>query len=182
MDSSQQDMLKLLGQDEILSHLQESISNATKSILIVGPWIDAYFARKIIDSIVTPDLPVSFIVRVEEDDSIDTKTLSALNLAHKNLKKCHARCLKKLHSKVILIDKQVFYLGSANWYWYSLHESLEMVITGDISTIPDLLNDLEIYWESGTDLITDDFKDCEDTEPVKTHKHYPTDNNSKKIK
>jgi len=168
---SQNPKLKLLGRGQILPHLQTSISQATDSILIVGPWLDAYFVGKIIDSIVDPNIGVSFIVRIEDDDIIDSKTLSALNLARKNIKKFQARTLKNLHSKIIILDKDIFYLGSTNWYWYSLHESLEFTVTGKTSIIPDIISEMDSYWEKATPLTMNDMKDYNDFEPIKKDIH-----------
>ncbi len=164
---SQNSKLKLLGRGQILPHLQMSISKATDSILIVGPWLDAYFVRNIINSIDDQNIGVSFIVRIEDDNVIDSKTLSALNLARKNIKNFQARTLKNLHSKIILLDKDIFYLGSTNWYWYSLNESLEVTVTGKISLIPDIISEMDSYWEKATPLTVDYMKDYNDLEPIK---------------
>lgn len=159
--------LELLGRGQILPHILQSISKAEQSILIVGPWIDAYFVGKIIDSLSTPGIEVRFIVRIEEDDTVDSKTLSALNLARKKLENFQSGSLHNLHSKVIIIDKQIFYLGSTNWYWYSLNKSLELTVTGNTSILPGIIPEVEDYWENGTPLTTDHLKDHLDFEPIK---------------
>jgi phosphatidylserine/phosphatidylglycerophosphate/cardiolipin synthase-like enzyme len=163
--------LKLLSRGVILPHLQTSISQATDSILIVGPWLDAYFVGEIIDSLADLNMGVSFIVRIEDGYVIDSKTLSALNLARKNIKNFQARTLKNLHSKIILIDKDIFYLGSTNWYWYSLHESLEVTVTGKTFILPGIISEMDSYWEKATPLSIDDMKDYNDFEPIKKDIH-----------
>lgn len=163
--------LKLLGRGQILPHIQTSISQATDSILIAGPWLDAYFVREIIDSLGDQNIGVSFIVRIEDGYVIDSKTLSALNLARKNIKNFQARTLKNLHSKIILIDKDIFYLGSTNWYWYSLHESLEVTVTGKTFILPEIISEMDSYWENATPLTIDDMKDHNDFEPIKKDIH-----------
>ena len=85
--------LEILGKGQLLNHLQASISRARQSIWIVGPWLDAYFVGKIIDSLSIPEVEVYFIVRVDGEGVIDSKTLSALNLARKNLDYFQARSL-----------------------------------------------------------------------------------------
>lgn len=167
MKSKPSEFLKLLKKGELLPHLQPSISQAAKSIRIVGPWLDAYFVGKVIDSIDDLNIDVSFIVRIEEDEIIDAKTLSALNLARKNIPNFQAKTLKNLHSKIILIDNEIFYLGSANWYWYSLHESLEVSVTGKTSLLPELITLMEYYWEKATLLTEDDLKGYNDLDPIK---------------
>jgi len=163
--------LKLLGKGQLLPHLQMSISKASQRIWIVGPWLDAYFVGKVIDSISYPEIEVRFIVRIDDDGIIDSKTLSALNLARKNIPNYHARSLLNLHSKALLIDKDVFYLGSTNWYWYSLHKSQEMTVTGKTIIIPELILELKDYWEKAIPLNTRDVKSYHDLEPIKKDVH-----------
>ena len=165
--SSLNPKLKLLGRGQVLSHLEGSISRAQDSILIVGPWLDSYFTGKIINSLPAPEIEVSFIVRIDGDDPIDGKTLSALNLAREKIKNFQARTIPNLHSKVILIDQEIFYMGSTNWYWYSLHESLEATVTGETSSIPEIITEMNNYWEKATPLTMDDLKDYHDLEPIK---------------
>ncbi|MBF4475903.1 phospholipase D-like domain-containing protein [Methanobacterium formicicum] len=157
--------LKLLGQDQLLPWLQHDISQVTQSIMIVGPWLDAYFVAKVLDSMQTTKIGVRFLVRIDGDELIDTKTLSALNLARENLENFQARTLPYLHSKVILLDQAIFYLGSANWYWYSLHKSLETTITGKIDILPGLTTEMDRYWEKATPLTREDLKNYHDLEP-----------------
>ncbi len=166
MNLKKTEKLKLLGKGEVLPFLQSSISQATASILIVGPWIDAYFVRKVMDSLPSLEIEVQFMVRIEEEVEIDSKTRSALNLARKNIPKFQAKTLQNLHSKVIIIDNNIYYLGSANWYWYSLNESLEVTITGKISNLPELITEMNDYWEKATTLTDDDLKGFNDFEPI----------------
>ncbi len=164
--------LKLLGKGQILPHLHNSILQATHSIVIVGPWLDAYFTRMVVDSLSQPDLPVLFLVRVDEDGLVDGKTLSALNLARENLENFQARTLPQLHSKVIIIDNEIFYLGSANWYWYSLHESLETTVTGKTSALPELVPEIDSFWQMATPLTREDMADYRDLEPIMRDDHF----------
>ena len=157
--------LKLLGQDQLLPWLQHDISQVTQSIMVVGPWLDAYFVAKVLDSMQTTKIGVRFLVRIDGDELIDAKTLSALNLARENLENFQARTLPYLHSKVILLDQALFYLGSANWYWYSLHKSLETTITGKIDILPGLTTEMDRYWEKATPLTREDLRCYHDLEP-----------------
>ncbi|BDZ71395.1 phospholipase D-like domain-containing protein [Methanobacterium petrolearium] len=164
--------LTLLGKDQIIPQLQNSILQATNSIMIVGPWLDAYFTRIVIDSLPQPDLAVLFLVRIDDDGLVDGKTMSALNLAQENLENFQARTLPQLHSKVIIIDDITFYLGSANWYWYSLHKSLETTVTGKTSILPELVPEIYGYWEKATPLTKEDLKDHRDLEPIMSDDHF----------
>jgi hypothetical protein len=158
-------MLKLLTRGILLAHLKEAISNTGESIFIVGPWLDAYFTRIIVNSITNNDVEVKFIVRVD-DGVIDTKTLSALNLAGQNLNNFKAKSLENLHSKVILIDNRIFFLGSANWYWYSLNLGVEVTINGTTDQLPELIIELEKYWDEGIPIPDDLISKFQDFEPV----------------
>lgn len=164
--------LNLLGKGQILPHLQNSIQQATSSIMIVGPWLDAYFTRIVVDSLPQPDLAVLFLVRIDDDGLVDGKTLSALNLARENLENFQARTLPQLHSKVIIIDNEIFYLGSANWYWYSLHASLETTVTGETSILPELIPEIDRFWQMATPLTREDMVNYRDLEPVMRDDHF----------
>ncbi len=159
--------LKLLTKGQLIPHLKEAISNTKESIFIVGPWMDAYFARIIIDSLPNKEVEVKFIVRAD-DGVIDTKTLSALNLARQNLNKFQANSLENLHSKVILIDGEIFFLGSANWYWYSLNQGVEVIVKGDISLLPELLQELDQYWMESSHISMEDIEKNRDFTPIDT--------------
>lgn len=163
--------IKLLNTSQLLSDLKESISKAKQNIMIVGPWLDAFFIKEILKSLNDNDLEFKFVVRLDKQE-IDKKTLSALNLARLNLKNFQAKSLNKLHTKVILIDEKVFYLGSANWYWYSLHESIELTIKGSISELPGLMDELNIYWNEGSPIAEEDVKDFTDFEPFKEENYF----------
>jgi hypothetical protein len=159
-------MLKLLTRGNLLTHLKEAIINTGESIFIVGPWLDAYFIRLIINSISNKDVEVKFIVRID-DGVIDTKTMSALNLARQNLNNFKAKSLENLHSKVILIDNEIFFLGSANWYWYSLNLGVEVTINGTTDQLPELIPELEKYWDEGAPIPDDLISKFQDFEPIR---------------
>jgi hypothetical protein len=165
--------IKLLTKGQLLPHLEDSISKAEQSIFIVGPWLDAYFARIVINSLIDKDIQVKFIVRIDEG-VIDGKTLSALHLAHQNFRNFKARALENLHSKIILIDSQIFFLGSANWYWYSLNKGIEVAVMGQVNVIPDLKSEVHSYWEesSPVDLSSLTILDCKPVKEIKRKNDY----------
>jgi hypothetical protein len=159
-------MFKLLGKGELLAQIGASISDAESSIWVVGPWLDAYFMRKITDSLTHPDLPLKFIVRMDKG-LVNGKTLSALNLARQHLANFQARALENLHSKILVVDDEIFFLGSANWYWYSLKVSVEATIQGNTIHLPELLPEIERYWEQAAVIPTEEIKKNKDFEPLK---------------
>lgn len=155
----------LLKKDRIVPELVECFSNARKSIDIFGPWLDIYFTRLLVNSL-SKELNVKFEVR-EDDGVIEKKTLSALNFADQNLKNFQARSLENLHCKIILIDLEIFFLGSTNWYWYSLNKGIEVIIKGYTRELPDLIAEIEKYWTDGTPIEREIIKNYQDFKPVK---------------
>lgn len=162
--SKSSESFKIIGKGKVLQYLRGHISHAQKSILIVGPWIDGYFVQEVIDSLPNKKIEVKFIVRIDGLEEIDAKTLSALNLASKNIPNYQAKTLEKLHSKVILIDEETFYLGSTNWFWYSLNKAMEFTIISEPT--PEFLLELENYWKMGNKISTDLTKDYNDIKPI----------------
>jgi phosphatidylserine/phosphatidylglycerophosphate/cardiolipin synthase-like enzyme len=55
--------------------------------------------------------------------------------------------LERLHAKCLLIDQRIAYVGSANWYRYSLEESLEIVLRGPAAAVAGLQQTCEELWE-----------------------------------
>lgn len=155
---------KIIGKGKVLQYLRGHISQAKKSILIIGPWIDGYFVQEVIDSLPNKEIEVKFIVRIDVLKEIDAKTKAALNLASQKIKTYEAKTLEKLHSKVIVIDEETFYLGSTNWYWYSLNEAFEFTIIGKPTS--EFMQELNEYWNKATKINNDVVKDYTDTKPI----------------
>jgi phosphatidylserine/phosphatidylglycerophosphate/cardiolipin synthase-like enzyme len=66
-------------------------------------------------------------------------------------RKTLVRLLEDLHAKLIVIDDNVVYCGSANWYQYSLQESRELVLRGPADDAVGLLDELHTIWEMGSE-------------------------------
>lgn len=62
------------------------------------------------------------------------------------------RTLRTLHAKIMVIDEEVAYCGSANWYRYSLETSREVVLRGPADDASGLLDLAEGLWQEGTGL------------------------------
>jgi phosphatidylserine/phosphatidylglycerophosphate/cardiolipin synthase-like enzyme len=54
-----------------------------------------------------------------------------------------------LHAKCLKIDKHIVYVGSANWYRYSLEKSREILLRGDVNLIDGRCAELENLWDQG---------------------------------
>jgi phosphatidylserine/phosphatidylglycerophosphate/cardiolipin synthase-like enzyme len=73
----------------------------------------------------------------------------ALSILSDHWANFEVRTLPGLHAKCICIDNQIAFVGSANWYRYSLEESLEIVLRGPISSAQGLDREFEAFWEQG---------------------------------
>jgi phosphatidylserine/phosphatidylglycerophosphate/cardiolipin synthase-like enzyme len=51
---------------------------------------------------------------------------------------------------VIVIDDEIGYCGSANWYRYSLEESREIVLRGPVASAQGLLDEVQLIWDQAT--------------------------------
>jgi hypothetical protein len=57
---------KCVGPGEVLAFLRADLRRATKSLLIIGPWLDDYFAEQVIKP-ASRDLGVRVLVRPETE-------------------------------------------------------------------------------------------------------------------
>lgn len=143
----------LIGPGRVLAYLREDLASASKSIAIVGPWLDDYFAEQIILS-APANLEARLIVRDENqvDPRAQKRTAAALSIFAGQWKDFRAKSLENLHAKFLCIDNRIAYVGSANWYRYSLEKSLEAVLKGPKDEIAGFDEELERLWRKGKDL------------------------------
>ena len=139
-----------LGKGSVLGHLRADLKRASVEVWVVGPWIDAFFARILAGSLpAAPELRV--ITRPLRGASVDFRAhASAARLYFEERPKTVVKLLGALHAKVIVIDETVVYCGSANWYRYSLEESCELVLRGPATGVDGLLDALQTLWEQAT--------------------------------
>jgi len=143
----------LIGPGKILAYLRDDLSRASQSLVIVGPWIDDFFAEQVV-SASSPRLDVRAIVRAEiqMDPMAWQRTSAALSIFAYHWKAFRVRTQERLHAKFLCIDEKIVYLGSANWYRYSLEESLEVVLKGPKNEIIGFDEELERLWRKGVNL------------------------------
>lgn len=143
----------LIGPGKVLAYLREDLSRASKSLVIVGPWLDDYFAEQVV--LVAPTgLDARAIVRVEQqmDSEAWQRTLAALSIFSNHWRTFNARAQERLHAKFICIDDKIAYIGSANWYRYSLEKSLEVVLRGPKNEILGFDEESDSLWRNSIDL------------------------------
>ncbi len=138
-----------VGPGKALAHVRKDLRSAVKSVLLIGPWIDDYVAEQI-TLVASRDLNVRVLVRAERQVELEvwTRIAAALSVFAGHWPSFEARSLERLHAKCLLIDDQIAYVGSANWYRYSLEESAEIVLRGPVESVTGLQQDCECLWES----------------------------------
>lgn len=151
--------LKAIGAGKILKYLLSDIKSARQSLFVVGPWIDSYFAEKIVSSL-RKNISVKFLVRCSEHDSQVSRivTLSSLSIIRNCVANFEARALSNLHAKAIIIDNKIIYAGSVNWYKYSLEHSLELTLRMRLSYVPGLKRILDKYWKEASPIPEKEFR------------------------
>jgi phosphatidylserine/phosphatidylglycerophosphate/cardiolipin synthase-like enzyme len=121
--------------------------------VIVGPWLDDYFADQVV--LAAPsELGARAIVRDEEqmDPEAWQRTSAALSIFAAKWNDFKAKTQGRLHAKFLCIDDKILYLGSANWYRYSLEKSFELVLRGPKNEIIGFDEELERLWRNAADL------------------------------
>lgn len=138
---------KAIGAGKVLAYLRGDIQKARKSLFVVGPWIDGYFVKEII-SVMRKDISVRFLIRLEySNDETRFATLASLKALQEHVNIFESRSSPTLHAKVIIIDNDIVYIGSTNWYRYSIEQALEITLRGLLSSIMNLQDILDEYWE-----------------------------------
>ena len=141
---------RALGPGNLMGHLRSDLKKATREVLIVGPWIDSFFADLVIGA--SPSA-VAFRILTRPLGAMSPGFLEHAQAARQRFTdRGHAeiRTLHHLHAKVILIDGIIAFCGSANWYRYSLEEAAEIVLRGDSEEVPTLLDELASLWDQAT--------------------------------
>jgi phosphatidylserine/phosphatidylglycerophosphate/cardiolipin synthase-like enzyme len=141
---------RALGPGNLLGHLRSDLKRAAREVVIVGPWIDSFFADLVISAC---PASAAFRVLTRPLDAMSRGFLEHAKAARQRFTdrgKTEIRTLHHLHAKVILIDGAITFCGSANWYRYSLEEAAEIVLRGDGQEVPTLLDELASLWDQAT--------------------------------
>jgi phosphatidylserine/phosphatidylglycerophosphate/cardiolipin synthase-like enzyme len=137
-----------VGPGKVLAYVRADLRTAKQSLLLIGPWLDDYVAEQM--SLVAPrSLAARVLVRSQRqvEPQVWERILAALSAFARHWSGFEARTLDRLHAKCLLIDERIAYVGSANWYRYSLEESLEIVLRGPVAEIAGFQQDCEALWE-----------------------------------
>jgi len=144
---------KCVGPGEVLAYLRSDLSRAKRSLLIIGPWLDDYFAEQVVKP-APCGLDARVLVRpaAEVDALAWERTLAALSVFGGYWPILESRHLAHLHAKCLCIDDQIAYVGSANWYRYSVEKGVEIVLRGPVGAIEGGMSQLESLWDRGETL------------------------------
>jgi len=130
------------------------LRKATSSVFLIGPWLDSYVAEQIVLHS-SRHLQGRVLVRAEQQVEAEVwqEIVSGLCKFARHWDHFEVRTLERLHAKCLLIDDRLAYVGSANWYRYSLETSLEIVLRGPLESIANLQPECEALWEQATPFV-----------------------------
>src|SRR5262245_678566 len=137
-----------VGPGKTLAYLRGDVRAASQSFFLIGPWLDSYVAEQIV--LLAPrNLQARVLVRAEQQVEVEVwqEIVKALSRFAAHWSQFEARTLGRLHAKCVLIDDRLCYVGSANWYRYSLEKSLEIVLRGPLDAAVGLQQECEALWE-----------------------------------
>lgn len=143
-----------IGSGKTLAYLRSDLKAASDTLVIVGPWIDDYFAHEIV--LVTPsEIKMRILVRPEKqmEQEAWNRTSAALSIFDSHFEDFKAKGLYNLHAKFLIIDDAITYVGSANWYRYSLEKSIEVVLRGSTEIVHGLDIEFERLWNNAETIL-----------------------------
>jgi phosphatidylserine/phosphatidylglycerophosphate/cardiolipin synthase-like enzyme len=138
---------RALGTANVLGFLRADLKRASFGVWVIGPWIDAFLAQMLVDS-----LPAKVELRVvtrptSGADSNFREHAIAARVCFEDRPNTEVKLLANLHAKLVIIDEHILYCGSANWYRYSLEESREIVLRGLVDDVSEILDEAQVIWD-----------------------------------
>jgi hypothetical protein len=135
----------------LLPTLRADLKRARRSLTIVCPWIDEYFATEVTKAVTAESLDVHVLARPEL--AVDADVWEHMEAAFACFKdrfpNADIRTLDRLHAKTIVIDGEIGYVCSTNFYRYSLEQSRELGIRGPAKEMGELLGEVEKLINAG---------------------------------
>ncbi|WP_158497282.1 phospholipase D-like domain-containing protein [Methylocystis sp. ATCC 49242] len=138
-----------LGTGKVLGYLRPDLTSASSSVWVLGPWIDAFFAEVLLSLPAAVDLRVVTRPPYQASSSFREHGIAARARLDER-PNTTVRVLANLHAKLVIIDEQVVYCGSANWYRFSLEESRELVLRGPVVSAIGLMDEVQVIWDEAT--------------------------------
>jgi PLD-like domain len=142
---------RTLGTGNIVGYLRADLKRASSSAWVLGPWIDAFFAQLLASSL-PPATKLRVVMRPPSDtNSSFVEHANAARACFTERPNTVVKLLTNLHAKLVVIDEEIVYCGSANWYRYSLEESREIVLRGPVASASGLLDEVQVIWDQAAD-------------------------------
>lgn len=172
---------KVIGAGKVLAYLRGDLQQAKQKVFIIGPWLDGFFVREII-SCLRKNIVVQCLVRVENhtEEMSSNVTYQALQELKGSFADFKVKSLAALHAKVIIIDDSIVYLGSSNWYRYSLEQAKEITLRTSLAELKDLSKIIDEYWQSAKVVDVTDGQVYDDREDVDFNSEKAKKNSSRK--
>jgi hypothetical protein len=142
-----------VGKARFLASLRNDLRVARNSLTIVCPWIDEYFADQV-SGAASNDITVNVLLRPEKtvDGAMWPHMVMAVRRLQRHFALLKVRTLERLHAKVVVIDNRVAYVGSTNFYRFSLEQSWEIALRGPLAEMGDLGAEIKELFDKGKDI------------------------------
>jgi len=142
------------GTGKFLPLLRGDLKRARRALSIVCPWIDEYFAGEVSTN-AAPSLDARVLMRPEKtvDSAMWPHMVAAVAVLREHFGSLQVRTLERLHAKCIVLDDEIAYVGSTNFYWFSLEQSRELTIRGPLARLGDAADELSRLWDEGKPMV-----------------------------
>jgi phosphatidylserine/phosphatidylglycerophosphate/cardiolipin synthase-like enzyme len=123
------------------------LRHAHKVIRITSPWISSEVAKSICDMARTQK--IDFRIITSSDTSVETHKKAIQIFRDASLENVKVRILKDklVHAKMIIIDENLFIIGSANLTLSGLYENIEgYVVLSDPNLVKDSIFKFDELW------------------------------------
>jgi hypothetical protein len=127
------------------------LRHACKIIRITSPWISCGVAKAICD--IARKQRINFRIITSSDTSVETHRKAIQIFRDANLENVEVRILKDklVHAKMIIIDENLFIIGSANLTLSGLYENIEgYVVLSEPSLVKDSILKFDELWNMAT--------------------------------
>lgn len=115
--------------EEIWPIVSQSIKKATKSIQIISPWITESTLIDVLEERRQAGVDIEIIIQARTEQ---TKKIVPQGIVEQLYSKFRLQALENLHTKLVLVDCQLLYSGSANLTRSGLLNALESgLVTND---------------------------------------------------
>ena len=142
---------RALGTGDVVGFLRSDLKSAKELVWVIGPWIDDFFGEFLVGSILS-SIALRVVTRPSNGvESAFREHAVAARARFGERANTTVRVMESLHAKLVVIDEEIVYCGSANWYRYSLEESREIVLRGPAADASGLMDEVQIIWDQSVE-------------------------------